>query len=165
MSCILGCDFPISLELVSALWGPSGWRQDSLSLRAIAAGAWVIIWAKDQLYIRDLVMMRIKWGFAEVCRASVHLQIETAPKSTNICTNNLSSGKHIDLLFTYGSALLLSLLGQWALDARMQDMMVFQRTLPGICMSPLGPSYGEHGSSRVLCPGLSLLLGSQGFAM
>lgn len=165
MSCILGCDFPISLELVSALWGPSGWRQDSLSLRAIAVGAWVIIRAKDQLYIRDLVMMRIKWAFAEVCCASVHLQIETALKSANICTNNLSSGKRIDLLFTYGSVLLLSLLGQWALHARTQDRMVFQSTVPVVCTLPLGPGYGQHGGSRVLCLGLNLLLGCQGFAM
>lgn len=66
MFCILSCWF---------LWG--GGR--TLSLRAVPAGAWVIIWTKDQLYIRDLATTRIKWAFAEVLCTSVHLQAETAP--------------------------------------------------------------------------------------
>lgn len=51
--------------------------------------------------------------------------METALKSTNICTNNPSSGKHIDPVFTDGRALLLPLLGQGALQAGGRDVVLF----------------------------------------
>lgn len=82
-----------------------------------------------------------------MCRASVHLHVEAALKSTNICTNNPSSGKLVDPVLTDGRALLLPLLGWGALHAGGRDVVVFHAWDMHIIT---GLPFQGHGGSKVV---------------